>query len=116
MKLNHLNLSVTDVNAAYQLLTTYFGLQNMAGGNAAMRGLIDDNGSTLILMQSEHKAEVHYPRSFHIGFMQTSEAEVDAFNQRLRDAGFEVPAPRRLHGSWAFYFQAPGGFMIEVSC
>ncbi|MBV9788233.1 MAG: VOC family protein [Chloroflexi bacterium] len=115
MKLNHLNLAVTDVDAAHQFLTTYFDLQSMTGGNAAMRGLIDDNGSTLILMRSEH-TDVHYPRSFHIGFTQTSEAEVDALNQRLRDAGFDVPAPRRLHGSWAFYFQAPGGFVIEVSC
>ena len=116
MKLNHLNLTVTDVNAAHQFLTTYFGLQSMTGGNAAMRGLIDDNGSTIVLMQSEDQAEVHYPRSFHIGFTQPSEAVVNALNQRLRDDGFDVPAPRRLHGSWAFYFQVPGGCMIEVSC
>jgi hypothetical protein len=35
MKLNHLNLMVTDVRAAGAFLETYFGLRSM-GGNAGM--------------------------------------------------------------------------------
>jgi hypothetical protein len=27
---------------------------------------------------------------------------------------FEVDPPARIHGSWSFYFLAPGGFVIEV--
>ena len=34
----------------------------------------------------------------------------------LRADGFDVPPPRRFHGSWTFYFRAPGGFTIEVLC
>ena len=57
---------------------------------------------------------VRYPSSFHIGFIQPSPARVDEINKRLRDDGFTVDAPAHLHGSWTFYFQAPGGFTVEV--
>jgi lactoylglutathione lyase len=49
-----------------------------------------------------------------VGFIQESEQRVDEINQRLKDDGFEVDPPARLHGSWTFYFRAPGGFMVEV--
>ncbi|MEP7187758.1 MAG: VOC family protein [Roseiflexaceae bacterium] len=114
MQLNHLNLTVNDVSEAKSFLETYFGLRSMEGGNSNMSGLFDDNGLTLVLMRGR-AAQVSYPEGFHIGFTQTSEAQVDAINQRLKNDGFDVPPARRLHGSWAFYFQAPGGFMIEVS-
>ena len=32
----------------------------------------------------------------------------------LKADGFDVPPPSRQHGSWTFYFDAPGGFTIEV--
>ena len=57
---------------------------------------------------------VRYPSSFHIGFIQPSPARVDEINKQLRDDGFNVDAPAHLHGSWTFYFQAPGGFTVEV--
>ena len=116
MQLNHLNLTVTDVAAAHTFLKTYFGLRDMGVGNTNMAGLFDDDGFSLVLMHAGKAAEVSYPASFHIGFTQPSEAQVDALNQRLKDDGFDVPPPRRMHGAWAFYFQAPGGFIIEVSC
>ncbi|NOK61707.1 MAG: VOC family protein [Chloroflexi bacterium AL-W] len=116
MKLNHLNLTVTHVLEAHQFLETYFGLQNMGVGTDKMAGLLDDNGLTLVLMKGGEESNIIYPKSFHIGFTQESKEQVDDIYQRLRDDGFDIPAPRDLHGGWAFYFQAPGGFMIEVSC
>ena len=47
-------------------------------------------------------------------FTEETAERVDEINQRLRDDGYEVPKPSRLHGSWTFYFNAPGGFMVEV--
>ena len=116
MKLNHLNLTVTDLPEANQFLQTYFGLRPMEGGNATMVGLFDDDGLVLTLMKGGQSAEVSYPASFHIGFLQASEAQVDDLNRRLSDDGFDVRPPRRMHGAWAFYIQAPGGFSIEVAC
>src|SRR5689334_17714670 len=74
MKLNHLNLSVTDVQATKAFLETYFGLysEGSAPDRKNFAILRDDNGMVLTLMQGA-PATVTYPRTFHIGFIQESE-------------------------------------------
>ncbi len=86
------------------------------GGNNNLSVLSDDNGFVLTLtsMKVGNETEVRYPAAFHIGFGQESEEAVNAINRRLKEDGFDVPPPSRLHGSWTFYFQAPGGFLVEV--
>jgi catechol-2,3-dioxygenase len=76
--------------------------------------LRDDNGMVLTLIRAGRSQEVEYPGTFHIGFIQPSEEAVNEINRRLKEDGFDVPPPARLHGSWTFYFRAPGGFAIEV--
>jgi len=112
MKLNHLNLTVTDVRAASTFLETYFGLRS-TGGNAGMAFLTDDDGLVLTLMKAGRATDVTYPGNFHIGFFVESEATVDAINRRLKDDGYAVAAPERLH-AYTFYVAAPGGFTIEL--
>jgi catechol-2,3-dioxygenase len=117
MKLNHINLTVEDVPSAHQFLEKYFGLRNM-GGNNNIAFLSDDGGLVLTLtsMKISNETKVRYPATFHIGFAQESEERVDEIHRRLKEDGFDVPPPSRQHGSWTFYFQAPGGFTIEVLC
>ena len=116
MIMNHLNLTVTDAAETAQFLEKYFGLRSMDGVEQKKTFAIvrDDNGLVLPLMRASRTAEVTYPETFHIGFAQESEARVNEINQRLKEDGYEVPPPARLHGSWTFYFTAPGGFTIEV--
>ena len=109
MKLNHLNLTVTDVSAAAHFLETYFGLRKQ-GGNEAITILFDDDNMIFTLMKAR---QVNYPGSFHIGFVQESEQQVNEIYQRLKDDGFEIKPPQRTH-AWTFYVQAPGGFTVEV--
>src|SRR5688500_16086280 len=109
MKLNHGNLTVTDVSEAANFLEKYFGLQNQ-GGNKGFTVLFDDDGLVLTLMKG---LAVKYPETFHIGFVQESEERVNAINQRLKEDGFEVELPQRSH-AWTFYINAPGGFTVEV--
>lgn len=109
MKLNHINLTVTDVEAAAAFLVTYFGLENQ-GGNKGMALLRDDGGMVITLMKAK---TADYPQTFHIGFIQDSDAKVDALNQRLKADGFDVKPPERSH-AWTFYVRAPGGFIVEV--
>lgn len=114
MKLNHLNLTVTDVAAAKKFLETYFGLHgHEAGGSKNFDVLFDDDGLVLTLMKAGRGQEVKYPGHFHIGFMQESEEKVNEINQRLKDDGFDVQPPERHH-AWTFYIKAPGGFTVEV--
>jgi catechol 2,3-dioxygenase-like lactoylglutathione lyase family enzyme len=116
MKLNHLNLTVTNVPETHHFLEKYFGLKGYGRlePNEAMSFLSDDNGLVLALFRAANGTEVKYPGAFHVGFIQESEERVNEINQRLRDDGYRVAKPARLHGSWTFYFKSPGGFTIEV--
>lgn len=113
MKLNHLNLTVSDVPAAREFLMTYFDLKDPYGMKASekMAFLSDDNGMVISIFKGN---DVSYPGGFHIGFIQESPEQVTAINQRMKDDGYDVEAPHKAHGSWTFYFQAPGGFTVEV--
>jgi catechol-2,3-dioxygenase len=79
-----------------------------------MAFLSDDNGMILSMFNPGEDVEVKYPETFHIGFIQESPEKVDEINHRLKQDGFDVPPASRQHGSWTFYFSAPGGFTIEV--
>ena len=115
VKLNHLNLTVSNVPETSEFLKKYFGLQPLGAmpRSEAVGFLTDDNSMVLALFRGKN-GEVSYPPGFHIGFIQDSEERVNEINQRLQEDGFKVPKPARLHGSWTFYFQSPGGFVIEV--
>ena len=124
MTLNHLNLTVVDPLETSAFLAKYFDLQP-GGGNAGIQMLTDDHGMVLTLIKARHddlatvtgegpRAAVKYPSSFHVGFIQPSRERVNEINDRLRADGFAVEAPSVQHGSWTFYFTAPGGFTIEV--
>jgi catechol 2,3-dioxygenase-like lactoylglutathione lyase family enzyme len=112
VKLNHINLTVTDVRAAASFLESYFGLRPR-GGNAGMMFLSDDDGMTVSLTKASRSDPLTYPGNFHIGFFIDSEAVVDELNQRLKADGFDVAPPERRH-AYGFYVDAPGGFAIEV--
>src|SRR5438034_3487745 len=116
MKLNHLNLTVTNPMETQEFLARYFGLKPMGKGNHKMAFLSDDNGMVLSLtnIKLAMESEVKYHATFHVGFIQENERRVNEINQRLKADGFDVPPPSRQHGSWTFYFLAPGGFTIEV--
>jgi lactoylglutathione lyase len=112
MKLNHLNLKVSDVPATVAFLQTYFAMRPQSA-NDRMAFLSDGDGFFLALFK-QTQPPVSYPPEFHIGFYVDSEATVDAINRRLRDDGYDVPEPKQDHG-YKFYLNAPGGFLLEVS-
>jgi catechol 2,3-dioxygenase-like lactoylglutathione lyase family enzyme len=112
IKLHHLNLTVPDVAATQQFLETYFGLSCIGTRGNSFAAMLDDEGFVLSLMKG---TAVDYPKTFHIGFPQSSEEEVNKINQRLKEAGYEVTAPTHSHG-YTFYVKAPGNFTIEVCC
>ncbi len=116
MKLNHLHLAVDDVSAARGFLERHFGLRPAGEGHKNFDMLSDDDGFVLTLIGVGRSNTVSYPKTFHIGFIQPSEADVDEINKRLKEDGFDVEAPSRQRGGWAFAFEAPGGFKIVVRC
>ena len=116
MKLNHINLTVTDVEAASNFLVDYFGMRSM-GGNKGMGFLTDEQdgwGFVLTLMKATEGTQGKYPGTFHIGFFIGGEETVDEIYRRLKEDGFDVPKPEDTGHSYGFYVKAPGGFMVEV--
>ena len=113
MKLNHLNLTVTDVRAASEFLERYFGLRNM-GGNAGMSFLTDDDAEWGFVLTLTKAREAEYPGNFHIGFFVATTEAVDAVHCRLKHDGFDVPAPAESGHGYGFYVKAPGGFTVEL--
>ncbi len=73
------------------------GLRPIGEGKKNFDVLFDDDDLVLTLIGVGRSGEVSYPKTFHIGFIQPSEADVDEVNRRLREDGFDVePAARRL--------------------
>ncbi|MFB5663680.1 VOC family protein [Alteribacillus sp. HJP-4] len=110
MKLNHMNLTVTDVNATRKFFEKYFNVQTKGNHSDSFAIMVDEDGFLLALMKGSN---VDYPKSFHIGFEQESKEHVNEINQRLKDDGYNVKPPIRTH-RWTFYVKAPGGFTVEV--
>lgn len=116
MKLNHINLTVTDVLAASDFPVKHFGMRSM-GGNKGMGFLTDEPagwGFVLTLMKASKGTQGKYPETFHIGFFIDSRETVDKLNHRLKQDGFDVPSPEDTGHSYGFYVNAPGGFTVEV--
>src|SRR2546421_13116751 len=94
MKLNHLNLTVSNVLEAHRFLERHFGLKCLGGKpSAAMGFLSDDNGLVLSLFRAAKGTEVKYPPGFHVGFVQESEERVDQINQHCGRMGSRWPSP-----------------------
>ena len=116
MKLNHINLVVTEVAAAVQLFERYFGFKciGIKGDNiiAILKG-IDD--FTLVIMTSKESG-IRYPQAFHIGFMQENNDVVTRIYDQLKSGNIEVgDGPRKIRDSFGFYFNFDN-VMIEVGC
>ena len=114
MKLNHVNLPVADISATRSFFEQHFGFHCIAEPTDANVVLTDDAGLVLTISNFDHADEVTYPKWFHVGFMQDSDAKVDDINERLKKAGMQVGQPQDMHGARTFYFTAPGGFAVEV--
>ncbi len=116
MKLNHINLPVEDIAASRDFLAKYFGMETvMERGKNVMAILRDEGGMVLILSHFAKEGEILYHKDFHVGFFLDSREEVDAIHARMAADGIEAAPPKKMPGRWAFYVDAPGGFIAEVA-
>ena len=114
MKLNHINLVVSNVADAIRLFETYFSFKctDIKGDNviAILKGA---NDFTLVIMTDKNR-QVTYPDAFHIGFMLNSEIEVTQTYGTLKNDGIVVgQEPGKIRDSFGFYFNFDN-IMIEV--
>lgn len=112
MQLNHIDLSVPDLDAAVAFFENGFGFKVIKCFDD-MRILAGDGPFMLALTQC---AEPRYPESFHIGFLQASPEAVTETYQRLLASGIAVLAPpASLYGAFIFHALAPGGIRVEIA-
>src|SRR6188472_2708199 len=103
MKLNHINLVVSNVAEAINLFETYFNFKctDIKGDNivAILEGA---DHFTLVIMSDKDKPVV-YPAAFHIGFIVDSEEEVTKTYNTLKNGGVAVgQEPRKIRDSFGF--------------
>ena len=114
MKINHINLTVNDAQAARHFLEKYFGLKSMEGtaDDAIFVGMSDEDGFVLTLMQ--RKTAVSYPDTFHIGFLKEGKERTQEIYRQLVDDGYDVKPPGFYHGD-DLYINTPFGVTVQVS-
>lgn len=119
MQFNHLNLCVDNLTEARTFFEDYFDLQFVEQRKDAVLVMNDGHGFTLVL--SNPRAFGHerppYPEGFHIGFLLANRAQVDEAYHRLATAEVQgAHEPRKIRGSYGFYFTALKDILFEVSC
>jgi catechol-2,3-dioxygenase len=108
-----MDLPVPDLHGAADYFERGFGFERVPARAEGMLILRGEDGFALVLQQAE---QVAYPAGFHIGFLQPSDEAVHAAYRRLADAGLPLPPePTVSYGCLAFWCQAPGGILVEVS-
>lgn len=116
MKLDHINLTVSNVIEASNFLKKHFGYKDFFEDNNAGMAALQGEGEIYINLMKGSKAT--YPKYFHIGFDMETEANVNAVYERLKADGMEIDPPEHVPwGSWTFHFECPDSdFTIEVAC
>ena len=114
MKLNHLNLVVSNIPAAIHFFETFFNFKCIAiKGDNVIAILKGSEDFTLVIMADKND-NASYPKAFHIGFMQESKEEVCKIYDQLKNAGMPLgEEPKKIRDSFGFYFHFEN-LMIEV--
>ena len=112
---NHLNLVVSDPDAAEAFFTTYFAF-TVRTRHRALIVLDGADGFVLVLMRARESAPRPIRPGFHVGFLVDDEAAVDAEYARLTAAGLDLPKPpRSMRGTYGFYFTALDEVLFEIA-
>lgn len=115
MKLNHLDLQVSDVTSARQFFEAHFGFRCLAQRKDQLAILEDDEGFAFGLSNLFGSPPPAYPKDFHIGFVLQTEAEVRATFDRLRSGGVEMRTEVGRGGPNVYFMcTGPDGIGIEV--
>lgn len=117
MTLNHINLSVTDVAETASFFEKYFNFKIHKAKANTIAILEDEEGFVLVLSNFPNTATFNYPVDFHIGFYQENKENVLEIFSKLQSDGFALTRqPNLIRDRFGFYFYAPGGILIEITC
>jgi lactoylglutathione lyase len=115
MKLNHLDLQVSDIAAASKFFETFFGLRETYRRAGQIAILEDETGFCFGLSNLHNSPPPVYPPDFHVGFILDNTEQVRALYERVRGAGIEIKFDLQEAGpNFAFQCFGPDRIPVEV--
>ena len=115
MILNHIDLQVSNIDAATKFFETHFGLRCTYRREGQIALLADDGGLQLGLSNLHSSPPPVYPPDFHIGFVQENVRQVREIYERVKGAGVEIKFELQEAGpNLAFVCLAPDSIRVEV--
>ena len=116
MKLNHLDLQVSNVQRTVDFFERFFDLELRSSRTSpAIAILSDRHGFVLVLQRKKDSAET-YPEGFHLGFLLDDVESVHAAHARLKEGSIDVSDVIQNNRGVMIYCNSPEGFTVEVSC
>jgi catechol 2,3-dioxygenase-like lactoylglutathione lyase family enzyme len=116
MKLNHIDLPVTDIPAARAFFVTHFEMRCIFEREDGLTVLLDEDGCALTLSGLRQGEAPNYPKGFHIGFNLDNQDELFEVHGRMASAGVRIVRPLGdLAGALTFHCEAPGPILVEVA-
>jgi catechol 2,3-dioxygenase-like lactoylglutathione lyase family enzyme len=115
MKLNHIDLQVSNVTAAREFFEKHFGFRCVFQRREQLAMLADDAGLEFGVSNLFGSAAPAYPPDFHIGFVVENETRVRATHDRLAKAGVTIKTDVSRGGPNVYFMcVGPDGIGIEV--
>jgi catechol 2,3-dioxygenase-like lactoylglutathione lyase family enzyme len=115
MKLNHVDLQVSDVTRAREFFEAHFGFRCVFQRREELALLEDDAGLSLGVSNLFKSPPPVYPPDFHIGFILETERDVRAHYERLKAAGVLIKAELARGGPNIYFMCAgPDSILVEV--
>jgi lactoylglutathione lyase len=115
MKLNHVDLQVSDVSAARKFFETWFGLRCTYQRAEQIALLEDDAGLQLGVSNLRGSPPPAYPPDFHAGFVLERASEVRETYERLKEGGVRIRIDLREGGPNLFFVcEGPDTIPVEI--
>jgi catechol 2,3-dioxygenase-like lactoylglutathione lyase family enzyme len=116
MKLNHIDLQVSDVAPAREFFEKFFDFHCEYSREGEIAILKDESGFSLGVSNLFNSPPPDYPPDFHIGFILEKEAEVRPMYECLKAAGVPMKAEFSRRGPNVYFVcLAPDSIAVEVS-
>jgi catechol 2,3-dioxygenase-like lactoylglutathione lyase family enzyme len=115
MRLNHIDLQVSNVTKAREFFEQHFGLQCTFQRREELALLDDGAGMQFGVSNLFGSPPPVYPPDFHIGFVVERESEVRAKYDQLKAAGVELKTEVSRGGPNVYFMcVGPDGIVVEV--
>jgi catechol 2,3-dioxygenase-like lactoylglutathione lyase family enzyme len=115
MKLHHIDIQVHDVLADSAFFQEHFGLTPQSNPRSPAIAILSD-GHGFVLVLQRRVDDRPYPEGFHVGFYLADDAAVRAVHTQARAKGADVSELIVTGRGTSIYFNAPGGYKVEVTC